>query len=85
MLSGALLFNRRLWIIFIDALIRDDNKLSISVRQDILNLGIFVMAETFSLMTAPKQDHLANLIGINRAIAPGLGRKAGKSQTRRAV
>jgi Flagellar protein FlaF len=41
-------------------------------------LGVFVMAETFSLMTAPKQEHLANLIRINRAISAGLGSKAGK-------
>lgn len=84
-LSDALLFNRRLWIIFIDAVIRDDNKLSISVRQNILNLGIFLMAETFSLMTAPKQDHLANRFRINRAIVAGLGSKAGKGQTQRAA
>lgn len=82
-LSDALLFNRRLWIIFIDAVIRDDNKLSIPVRQNVLNLGIFVMSETFSLMTGPKQEHLENLIRINRGIAAGLGSKAGKSQAQR--
>jgi len=48
-------------------------------------LGIFLMAETFSLMTAPKQDHLANLFRINRAIAAGLGSKAGKGQMQRAA
>lgn len=84
-LSDALLFNRRLWIIFIDAVIRDANKLALAVRQNILNLGIFVMAETFSLMTAPKQSHLENLIRINRAIASGLGSKAGTSQPQRAA
>ena len=57
-LSEALLYNRRLWIVFIDAVIRDDNKLPIAVRQNVLNLGAFVMAETFSLMTKPKPDHL---------------------------
>jgi len=84
-LSDALLFNRRLWIIFIDAVIRDDNKLSIPVRQNILNLGIFVMAETFSLMTAPKHEHLANLIRINRDIAAGLRSNAGRGQAQRAA
>jgi flagellar protein FlaF len=84
-LSDALLYNRRLWIIFIDAVIRDDNKLPIPIRQNILNLGIFVMAETFSLMTAPEQIHLENLIRINRAIASGLGSKAGKGKAQRAA
>jgi flagellar biosynthesis activator protein FlaF len=84
-LSDALLYNRRLWIIFIDAVIRDENKLPIPIRQNILNLGIFVMAETFSLMAAPKQEHLANLIRINRAIAAGLASKAGKGEAQRAA
>jgi hypothetical protein len=52
---------------------------------EVLNLGVFVMAETFSLMTAPKPEHLANLIQINRAIAAGLGKKNGKPQPQRAA
>jgi flagellar biosynthesis regulator FlaF len=40
--------------VFIDVVMRDDNKLPIAIRQNILNLGTFIMAETFSLMTAPK-------------------------------
>ena len=82
-LSDALLYNRRLWIVFIDAVMRDDNRLPIEIRQNLLNLGVFVMAETFSLMTAPKQEHLANLIRINRVISAGLGSKAGKGQPQR--
>jgi flagellar biosynthesis activator protein FlaF len=71
-LSQALLFNRRLWIVFMDAVMRDDNRLPAVVRQNILNLGTFVMAETFSLMTQPKPKHLLNLISINRRLAGGL-------------
>jgi flagellar biosynthesis activator protein FlaF len=84
-LSDALLYNRQLWIVFIDAVMRDDNRLPVATRQNVLNLGMFVMAETFSLMTAPKHEHLANLIQINRAIAAGLGSKNGKSQPQRAA
>ena len=84
-LADALLHNRRLWIVFIDAVMRDDNKLQVATRQNILNLGVFVMAETFSLMTAPKKIHLENLIRINRAIAAGLGNKSSKSQPQRAA
>jgi flagellar biosynthesis regulator FlaF len=72
-------------VVFIDAVMRDDNRLPIATRQNVLNLGMFVMAETFSLMTAPKQRHLANLIQINRAIATGLGSKSGKCQPQRAA
>jgi flagellar biosynthesis activator protein FlaF len=42
------------------------------LRQNIASLGIFVMGETFSLMTKPKPDHLLSLININRGIAAGL-------------
>jgi flagellar biosynthesis activator protein FlaF len=84
-LSDALLYNRRLWIVFIDAVIRDDNKLALAVRQNVLNLGAFVLAEIFSLMTAPKKRHLENLIRINRAIASGLGCKSGEGQPQRAA
>jgi flagellar protein FlaF len=71
-LSEAVLYNRRLWIVFIDAIMRDDNQLPIAIRQNLLNLGVFVMAETYSLMTKPKPEHAANLISINRRIAAGL-------------
>jgi len=52
--------------------IDDDNALPLPLRQNIANLGIFVMGETFSLMTEPKPDHLLSLININRSIAAGL-------------
>jgi flagellar protein FlaF len=71
-LADALLYNRRLWLIFIDAVMSEQNKLPIGVRQNILNLSVFVMGETYSLMTAPKPHHLANLIKINRALSAGL-------------
>jgi flagellar protein FlaF len=71
-LSEAVLYNRRLWIVFIDAVMREDNRLPAAVRQNILNVGAFVMAETFSLMTKPLPEHVANLIRINRRIAAGL-------------
>jgi flagellar biosynthesis activator protein FlaF len=71
-LSEALLYNRRLWLIFLDAVTSGDNKLPIEIRQNIANLGVFVMGETFSLMTKPKPEHLRSIIEINRALAAGL-------------
>ena len=71
-LHDALLYNRRLWTVFIDAVLRDDNKLPATVRENIRRLGAFVMGETFSLMTKPKPNHLKSIIKINRGIAAGL-------------
>jgi flagellar protein FlbT len=71
-LNDALMYNRRLWTVFIDALLRDDNKLPLKTRNNLLNLGVVVMGETFELMTRPKPDHLTAIININRGIACGL-------------
>jgi len=75
-LNDAVMYNRRLWTVFIDAVMSDDNKLPVEVRQNIANLGVFVMGEIVSLMSDPKPDHLTSLITINRRIAAGLRKKA---------
>ena len=61
---------------FIDSVMSDDNKLPAQLRQNLANLGAFVMGETFSLMTKPKPEHVKSLIRINRGIAAGLRGKA---------
>jgi flagellar biosynthesis repressor protein FlbT len=75
-LDDALLYNRRLWTIFIDAVSNDSNKLPQETRDNIKRLGIYVMAETFSLMTKPKPEHLQSIIKINRGLAAGLRDKS---------
>jgi flagellar protein FlbT len=75
-LDDAILYNRRLWTILLDAVTSETNKLPASVRENIRRLGVYVMAETFSLMTKPKPDHLKSIIQINRGIAAGLRGKA---------
>ena len=75
-LNDALLYNRRLWTIFLDAVTSESNKLPGAVRENVRRLGVYVMAETFSLMTNPKPDHLTSIIKINRGIAAGLRGKA---------
>jgi flagellar biosynthesis repressor protein FlbT len=75
-LDEALLYNRRLWTVFIDSVTRDDNKLPFAVRKNLTQLGMFVMGETFSLMTEPKPEHLTSIIKVNRGIAAGLRGKA---------
>jgi flagellar protein FlaF len=71
-LDDALLYNRRLWTVFIDAVIREDNKLPPPVCENLTALGVRVMTDTFSLMTEPRPEHLTTLININRGIAAGL-------------
>jgi flagellar biosynthesis activator protein FlaF len=71
-LNEALSYNRRLWTILLDSLIQDGNRLPKGLNENLKTLGAFVMCETFSMMTKPRQKHLDNLININRRIATGL-------------
>ncbi len=75
-LNDALLFNRKLWTFFIDAVTRDDNPLPIVIRQNVANLGLFVIGRTIALASNPQPDGLGTLININRKIASGLRAKA---------
>ena len=71
----ALLFNRRLWTIFMSAAESNDNPHSIEVRQNIANLSIFVMHQTVDMQLAPDPNKLKPLIDINCQIAAGLAGK----------
>jgi flagellar biosynthesis repressor protein FlbT len=75
-LTEALLYNRRLWTVFLDSVLHDDNRLPLQVRQNLTKLGMFIMGETFALMTKPEPHHLVSIIQINRRIAAGLHSKA---------
>jgi flagellar biosynthesis activator protein FlaF len=71
-LDEALMYNRKLWTVFLDSVVRDDKRLPQQLCENLKTLGAFVMCETFSLMTKPQEKHLKNLININRRIAAGL-------------
>ncbi len=71
-LHEALLYNRRLWTVFLDSVMQDDSRLPTQLRENLTKLGMFIMGETFALMTKPKPEHLTLIIRINRGIAAGL-------------
>jgi flagellar biosynthesis activator protein FlaF len=86
-LEEAALYNRRLWTVLLDSLIRDDNRLPGDVRQNLTQLGMFVISETVGLMTKPTKNQLKAIIKVNRGIAAGLRGKAsegGSAAERRA-
>ncbi len=74
--SEALMFNRKLWSIFLSEAQRDENPHPLDVRQNIANIGIFVLSQTAALQISPQRDHFKPLIEINRNIAAGLGGRA---------
>lgn len=71
-LNTALTFNRKIWTVFLSSVTRDDSPLPPALRQNIANLGIYVMNETREQLEVPNQNKLAALININRQLAAGL-------------
>lgn len=68
----ALLFNRRLWTIFMSAVEDSESQQPIEVRQNIANIGVFVMKQTVEMQLNPDPAKLKPLIDINCNIAAGL-------------
>jgi flagellar protein FlaF len=75
-ISSALLFNRKLWSIFLSASTSDENPQTLEVRQNIANIGMFVMTQTMELQVRPDPDRIKPLIEINRNLAAGLSGRA---------
>jgi flagellar biosynthesis activator protein FlaF len=75
-LHEALMFNRKLWSIFVSDAMRDDSPQSIEIRQNIANIGIFVLSQSAALQMAPEVERLQALIDINTNIAAGLSGRA---------
>jgi flagellar protein FlaF len=71
-LGAALLFNRKLWSIFVTSATSPENPLPASLRQNVANLGIFVFKQTLTTLADPKPENLGSLISINRELAAGL-------------
>jgi flagellar protein FlaF len=71
-LDVALRYNRKLWSIFLSAVTSPEHALPTAIRQNVANLGLFVMNQTIAMMTEPRREHLDSLISINRELAAGL-------------
>ena len=71
-LFEALRFNRKLWNIFLTSVTGEDCRLPRELRENIANLGIFVMKQTLATQNQPEPRKLDVLININRELAAGL-------------
>jgi flagellar protein FlaF len=72
----ALLFNRKLWAIFMSAAVEDDNPQPREIREKVANIGIFVMTQTREMTLDPDPRKLLPLININLNLAAGLSGRA---------
>src|ERR1700676_2742939 len=71
-MHSALLFNRRLWSIFMSAVETNDNPQPLEIRQKIANIGVFVMKQTIDMQLNPDPAKLKSYIDINCNLAAGV-------------
>lgn len=71
-MRAALNFNRKLWSIFMISVTKEESPLPQEIRQNIANLGLFVMNQTRDILLEPQVQKLDVLVRLNRQIAAGL-------------
>lgn len=71
-LADALLYNRKLWTVLVTSVTENDHPLPGPIRQNVANLGLFVLNRTMGIAAEPRPEGLKPLILINREIAAGL-------------
>ena len=71
-LMGALRFNRKLWNVFLGSVTSPDSPLPQPIRQNVANLGLFVLNHTLKTEARPEAKKLDVLISINRELVAGL-------------
>jgi flagellar biosynthesis activator protein FlaF len=74
-LLEAIKFNQKVWSFFQAELSDPENPLPKNLRQDILNLSLFIDKRLFEVMANPDSDKLNIVIDINFNIAAGLRTK----------
>ncbi|GHA14787.1 flagellar biosynthesis regulatory protein FlaF [Devosia pacifica] len=76
-MRSALTFNRKLWTILMSSVVKEDNPLPQTIKQNVANLGIYMLNQTREIMLEPTADKLDPMININRQLAAGLRGSAG--------
>jgi len=71
-LDEALKYNQRIWSIFQDELMREDNPLPKKLRFNILRLSTFIDRRIFETMAEPSSTKLNIIIDINNNLAAAL-------------
>ena len=64
-LDAALVYNRKLWSIFVTSATSVENPLPAPIRQNVANLGLFVMNQTMAMTTDPQREQLSALSGLS--------------------
>lgn len=71
-LLPALTYNRKLWTVLIDLILKPTNPLPREDKNNLLNIAIFIFRHSVALEAAPTAEDIAPLVDLNRTIAEGL-------------
>ncbi len=74
-LTEAIKFNQKVWSFFQAELSDPENPLPRNIRQDILNLSIFIDKRLFETLAFPEKEKLKIVVDINLNLAAGLRTK----------
>ncbi len=74
-LAHALKFTNSLWGILLAAVASEQSPLPDNIRQNVANLGIFVLSRIIEIQLEPMPQKLDAIININRELAAGLRAK----------
>jgi len=71
-LEEAFQYNQRVWSIFQTELTRPDHPMDKELRQNLLNLSIFIEKRIYDSRAYPEPEKLTAIININNGLASGL-------------
>jgi len=77
-LLEAVKFNQKVWSFFQAELSDPENPLPKNLREDILNLSIFIDKRLFEILAFPDQEKMSIVIDIDFNIAAGLRTNTGQ-------
>ncbi len=80
LLEEAVKFNQKVWSFFQSELTMPDNPLPKQLREDILNLSLFLDRRLFEVLACPDPQKLTIAININLNLAAGLMTKVDQTE-----
>ncbi len=79
-LEEAFEYNQRIWSIFQTELTKPDHPMDKGLRQNLLNLSIFIEGRIYDTRAYPAPEKLTAIININNGLAAGLRTSAATVQ-----
>ena len=71
-LEKAFEYNQRIWSVFQAELTKPDHPMDKELRQNILNLSVFIEGRIYDTRAYPDPEKLTAIININNSLATGL-------------